>query len=47
VAGMLKAPAAFARQGQQLPPISPQTPWPHESTDGSNIFLISVKVRKS
>src|SRR5713226_2792329 len=26
VAGMLKAPAAFARQGQQLPPISPTSP---------------------
>jgi 2-methylcitrate dehydratase len=26
MAGMLKAPAAFARQGQQLPPISPTSP---------------------
>src|ERR1700730_14936159 len=26
VAGMLKAPAAFAQQGQQLPPISPTSP---------------------
>src|ERR1700732_4418355 len=26
VAGMLKAPAAFARQGQQLPPFSPTSP---------------------
>ena len=26
VAGMLKAPAAVARQGQQLPPFSPTSP---------------------
>ena len=42
VAGMLKAPAAFARQGQQLPPFSPTSADSDEGDRGSGRMVISI-----